>query len=121
MKTSCKIIEDLLPMYHDEISSEESAALIEEHLKECESCRQILASLSGEIVLPKEVPTEKAISSQILCLTQTPPTSADFGESLRPRLPSGAEALLSPTGGELFPSRRTFGYAVNETTCCLIL
>ena len=58
MKTSCKIIEDLLPMYHDGISSEESAALIEEHLKECESCRQILASLRGEIVLPKEVPTD---------------------------------------------------------------
>ena len=37
MKTSCKIIEDLLPMYHDGICSEESAVLIEEHLKECES------------------------------------------------------------------------------------
>ena len=58
MKTSCKIIEDLLPMYHDGICSEESASLIEEHLKECESCRQILASLRGEIVLPKEVPTD---------------------------------------------------------------
>ena len=58
MKTSCKIIEDLLPMYHDGICSEESAVLIEEHLKECESCRQILASLRGEIVLPKEVPTD---------------------------------------------------------------
>ena len=53
MKTSCKIIEDLLPMYHDEICSEESAALIEEHLKECASCSQVLASLRGEIDLQK--------------------------------------------------------------------
>ena len=49
MKTSCKIIEDLLPMYHDGICSEESAALIEEHLHECPNCSQILASLRGEI------------------------------------------------------------------------
>lgn len=58
MKTSCKIIEDLLPMYHDGICSEESAALIEEHLNECESCRQLLASLRGEIELKKEVPAD---------------------------------------------------------------
>ena len=58
MKTSCKIIEDLLPMYHDGICSEESAVLIEEHLKECEGCRQILASLRGEISLQKEVPAD---------------------------------------------------------------
>ena len=58
MKISCKIIEDLLPMYHDRICSEESAVLIEEHLKECESCRQILASLRGEIELQIEAPAD---------------------------------------------------------------
>ena len=51
MKTSCKIIEDLMPMYHDAVCSEESAALIEEHLRECPNCSQILASLRGEIEL----------------------------------------------------------------------
>ena len=58
MKTSCKIIEDLLPMYHDEICSEESAALIEEHLKECASCSHVLASLRGEIDLQKNIPAD---------------------------------------------------------------
>ena len=58
MKTSCMIIEDLLPMYHDGICSEESAALIEEHLKECESCRQFLASLRVEIELQIEAPSD---------------------------------------------------------------
>ena len=51
MKTSCKIIEDLLPMYHDGICSDESAVLIEEHLRECHNCSQILASLRGKIEL----------------------------------------------------------------------
>ena len=51
MKTSCKIIEDLLPMYHDGICSDESTALVEEHLRDCPNCRQVLASLRGEIEL----------------------------------------------------------------------
>ena len=58
MKTSCKIIEDLLPMYHDGICSEESSALIEEHLRECPNCSQILASLRGEIQLEKDMPAD---------------------------------------------------------------
>jgi hypothetical protein len=58
MKTSCKIIEDLLPMYHDGICSEESSDLIEEHLRECPNCSQILASLRGEIQLEKDIPAD---------------------------------------------------------------
>lgn len=58
MRTSCKIIEDLLPMYHDGICSEDSAALVEEHLKECQNCNQILASLRGEIELEKNTPAD---------------------------------------------------------------
>ena len=58
MKTSCKIIEDLLPMYHDGICSEESAALVDEHLKECQNCSHILASLRGEIELETEKPVD---------------------------------------------------------------
>ena len=53
MKISCKIIEDLLPIYHDGICSEESAAMVEGHLKECPKCAEILASLNGEFELEK--------------------------------------------------------------------
>lgn len=49
MKISCKIIEDLLPMYHDGICSDDSAAMIEEHLRECPDCSRVLAALQGEI------------------------------------------------------------------------
>ena len=45
MKTSCKIIEDLLPLYADEVCSEESRALVEEHLEECPACREKLTIL----------------------------------------------------------------------------
>lgn len=58
MKTSCKIIEDLLPIYHDGICSDESGALVEDHLKDCPDCSRILATLRGEIELEKADPAD---------------------------------------------------------------
>ena len=39
--TSCEIIRDLLPLYHDEICSDDSKQVVEEHLKTCEECKRI--------------------------------------------------------------------------------
>lgn len=49
MKISCKIIQDLLPLYHDSVCSEESCTLVQEHLKGCESCKQILKEIDREL------------------------------------------------------------------------
>lgn len=38
-KLSCHIVKDLLPLYLDELVSEETAAEIEEHLKTCADCQ----------------------------------------------------------------------------------
>lgn len=35
MKITCNIIDDLLPLYVDDMVSEDSRKLVEEHLKEC--------------------------------------------------------------------------------------
>lgn len=45
MKYSCELIKDLLPLYQDEVCSEESAEIIEEHLKQCPECRKLAASM----------------------------------------------------------------------------
>ena len=58
MKLSCKVIEDLLPMYYDKVCSEETAALVEEHLKDCPDCSRILSDLRGEIEIPAEKPDD---------------------------------------------------------------
>ncbi len=42
MKISCNVIKDLLPLYHDDICSEDSRLLVDEHLKHCEVCKQEL-------------------------------------------------------------------------------
>lgn len=40
MKYSCGIIRDLLPLYHDGVCAGESAQAVEEHLADCEACRE---------------------------------------------------------------------------------
>lgn len=48
MKISCGIINDLLPLYHDNICSEESRIIVQEHLKTCESCRALLDQMDED-------------------------------------------------------------------------
>lgn len=42
MKLSCGIIMDLLPLYEEGICSEETKKAVEDHLKECHTCRSYL-------------------------------------------------------------------------------
>ena len=51
MKISCEIIKDLLPMYHDGICSNDSRAMIEEHLTECDSCKAELQAMEEVLFL----------------------------------------------------------------------
>ena len=45
MKTSCSVIQDLLPLYAEDLTGEDSRALVEEHLAECEDCKRSLEEL----------------------------------------------------------------------------
>lgn len=45
MKMSCQVIGDLLPLYHDEVCSDESKALVDEHLMECNECKAELEAM----------------------------------------------------------------------------
>lgn len=58
MKLSCNVIEDMLPMYHDKVCSEETAALVEEHIQDCAACSRILSDLRGEIAIPVSKPDD---------------------------------------------------------------
>lgn len=54
MSKECKIIEDLLPLYHDGICSQESREMVEAHLAQCENCCKILSQIDIELVPPSE-------------------------------------------------------------------
>ena len=65
MKLSCDVARDLLPLYHDGVCSDESRALVEEHLNGCPGCAAMLRQLRGEIELPHESPDDQAALAQI--------------------------------------------------------
>jgi len=46
---NCKIIADLLPLYHDEVVSEESRELVEEHLETCAECKKMLEDIHENV------------------------------------------------------------------------
>lgn len=61
MNVPCGLIQDLLPLYYDEVCSQESRSLVEEHLAECPACRQWLADLQTETPLPEEAEEAAAL------------------------------------------------------------
>ena len=49
MKVSCDVVKDLLPLYHDNVCSIDSCNLIEEHIDQCEECKNELEAYDIEI------------------------------------------------------------------------
>lgn len=47
MKLPCSVIQDLLPLYAEDLTSEISTMLVEEHLPECEDCKKMLEELKA--------------------------------------------------------------------------
>lgn len=52
MKITCNIIRDLLPLYAENIANEDTIDLIDEHIKECESCERKLKELKSPMKIP---------------------------------------------------------------------
>ena len=60
MNVPCRLIEDLLPLYHDEICSQESRELVEEHVQGCPACQQSLNAMEKGLDHPQEDAEEAA-------------------------------------------------------------
>lgn len=61
MKLNCKIIEDLLPLYLDEVCSDESRRMVQEHLADCEHCRALAENTRVDIVAVKGKPATEQV------------------------------------------------------------
>lgn len=59
MKISCDIIRDLLPLYAEDMVSEDSKKLVDDHLCGCDGCVKELAALKK----PQKMPVETDVSS----------------------------------------------------------
>ncbi len=52
-KISCNVIRDILPLYADNVVSDDTRAMIEEHLGSCEECSSEVFALKRELILPE--------------------------------------------------------------------
>lgn len=52
---SCQIIQDLLPLYVDGAASEDTKALVEQHLKDCPDCRTQAEQMGEKLAFPVSV------------------------------------------------------------------
>lgn len=62
MKVSCNVIQDILPLYVENIVSEDSEQIIEEHLDSCEKCKKYLDEIKSPntyVQNADEVPMKK--------------------------------------------------------------
>lgn len=62
MNYNCGVIDDLLPLYLDGVCSEESKAAIEAHLLSCEVCRDKLARMKADNVIPEVIKADSGIT-----------------------------------------------------------
>lgn len=58
MKNKCKIIEDLLPLYAEDMLSEESKVFVEENIEDCPECKKELEKLEVHINLESDIESE---------------------------------------------------------------
>lgn len=54
MKISCSIIRDLLPLYAEDLASEDTKLLVEEHICDCENCTIFLKEIRKDTLVPLE-------------------------------------------------------------------
>ncbi|MEK4427203.1 zf-HC2 domain-containing protein [Solibacillus sp. FSL K6-1523] len=53
----CTIIQDLLPLYIDEVVSDDTNAMVEEHLKSCEKCKKEYQAMTQDVYIPLQTET----------------------------------------------------------------
>lgn len=57
-KVKCEVIQDLLPLYVEDMASAPTRELVEEHLADCEVCRKQAEQMRGGVMLPKDTDTK---------------------------------------------------------------
>ena len=143
---NCEVIRDLLILYADNCCSEESKALVEEHLKSCPDCRKALSDMNAELPPAPQAPKLKAFSrvnlwkasllqSILLYVSFALLVFGVFRESVTPEGSANglwAFALIVPITGfllslanwyflRLYPSRKAFSNASLLCTAGMIL
>ena len=55
----CNIVNDLLPLYMDDLTSEETNSFIKKHLEECQNCQNEYRTFKAEVIQPTGIMLQK--------------------------------------------------------------
>ena len=130
---NCNVIQDLMVLYADDCCSEESKAIVEEHIKSCDKCKKAFEEITSAPLMTEQKMKAKAFSKingwkasvmqSVLLFVSF--ALLVFGVAREAVTPSGntnglwAVAVIIPTTGFLlslanwyfvrvYPSRKTF-------------
>ena len=70
MNNMCKIIEDLLPLYIEDLTNEENTILIEEHLLSCENCKKLLNQMKDDLTAVSPIINSGTIEDKALSVAK---------------------------------------------------
>lgn len=58
-RISCNVIQDMIPLYVEDMCSEETKQMVQEHIEECETCRNMLAVASNPLEMEGVLQSKK--------------------------------------------------------------
>lgn len=61
----CCVVKDILPLYAENLCSEETAEIVREHIEKCESCRRLSEEVEIEEKAPEKIPDEAKAMKKI--------------------------------------------------------
>jgi hypothetical protein len=64
-KIPCDVCLDLIPLVKDNVASQASKKLVEEHIEQCEECKEIYNSFENEEIMMNDINIIKKIKKQI--------------------------------------------------------
>jgi len=70
MNNTCKIVEDLLPLYIEGLTNEENTKLIDEHISSCNNCRDMLNNMKEDITFEPTKTSPEAIEDKALLVAK---------------------------------------------------
>lgn len=62
MENNCKIVQDLLPTYIENLTSEETSSFVEEHLNTCQSCKEIFEDMK-ELIEKEDIQNTEIVKN----------------------------------------------------------
>ena len=67
----CKIVEDLIPLYAEDLTNEEAAEFVKNHVERCDHCRKLLERCTVSVPTPEEDAKayKKAMRKNVLNMT----------------------------------------------------